>query len=113
MEIVLHMQPKQRQDSEKHIRSIYHYNYCISLKLSVTHLTNMNFDSDHASLISSLEDKTLSLMSCFLCLFVAFQTVDLSDRMGGVTIQAWIEGYDCAKLSQCGQELEVCCNFFL
>ncbi|KAK2568492.1 Nuclear pore membrane glycoprotein 210 [Acropora cervicornis] len=38
---------------------------------------------------------------------VSFQTVDLSDRMGGVTIQAWIEGYDCAKLSRCGQELEV------
>ena len=57
MEIVLYMQPKERQDSEKHIRSIYHYNYCISLKLSVTHLTNMNFDIDHASPISSLEDK--------------------------------------------------------
>ena len=55
MKVVLHMQPKQRQDSEKHIRSIYHYNYCISLKLSVTHLTNMNFDSDHAIIISSLE----------------------------------------------------------
>ncbi|XP_029186949.2 LOW QUALITY PROTEIN: nuclear pore membrane glycoprotein 210-like [Acropora millepora] len=44
---------------------------------------------------------------------VSFQTVDLSDRMGGVTIQAWIEGYDCAKLSQCGQELEEPANFSL
>jgi len=57
MEIVLYMQPKQRQDSEKHVRSIYHYNYCVSLKLSVTLLTNMNFDSDHAVIMSSLEGK--------------------------------------------------------
>ena len=57
MEIVLYMQPKQRQDSEKLVRSIYHCNYCVSLKLSVTHLTNMNFDSDQAIIISSLKGK--------------------------------------------------------
>ena len=42
-------------------------------------------------------------MFCFL----AYQTVSLSDRIGVVTIQAWIEKYDCVTLTSCGQELKV------
>lgn len=41
----------------------------------------------------------------FICL--AYQTVSLSDRMGGVVIQASVGGYECDTLRWCGQELKV------
>ena len=44
---------------------------------------------------------------CFNCVFTAYQTVSLSNRMGGVVIQASVEGYDCDILRLCGQELKV------
>jgi len=45
----------------------------------------------------------------FLLVFVwtAYQTVSLSDRMGGVIIQASIEQYQCDIFRWCGLELEV------
>lgn len=44
---------------------------------------------------------------------VSYQTVSLSDRIGVVTIQAWIEKYDCVTLTSCGQELKEPANFSL
>ena len=39
--------------------------------------------------------------------WTAYQTVSLSDRMGGVVIKASIDDYQCDILKRCGQELEV------
>ena len=46
-------------------------------------------------------------LTVLYCIFTAYQTVSLSNRMGGVVIQASVEGYDCDILRLCGQELKV------
>ena len=45
------------------------------------------------------------LFFCIIC--SAYETVSLSDRMGGVVIEVSIEEYDCSIMRLCGQELKV------
>jgi len=78
---------------------------------SLFFLSEYIFVGNYGVLFSELFLLAFAVSNVFFFLlatgWTAYQTVSLSDRMGGVIIKASIENYQCDILKRCGQELEV------
>ncbi|KAJ7382709.1 hypothetical protein OS493_033272 [Desmophyllum pertusum] len=106
-------------NKEIHVRNNQQLNLAVHLRDSLGRLFD-NFTS--LTVVWSTSDGTLAefvdMTSSVKMMFVkykedenlrraiSYQTVSLSDRMGGVVIQASIEGYECDILRWCGHELK-------
>ncbi|CAH3168221.1 unnamed protein product [Porites lobata] len=113
-------------NKEIHVRNNQHLNLIAHLRDSLgrsfdnfTSLTVVWTTSDRS--LAEFVDKTSSVKMMFVTYkkdedlrkAISYQTVSLSDRMGGVVIQASVGGYECDTLRWCGQELKEPANFAL